>query len=81
MSSKFYDENTFFSRELAFGRYDSPELVSTEVYPAFEEYLRTYIEMVANADRSEDPKILEENKELQRVCSCAQWVTHHPISF
>ncbi|EME26797.1 15,16-dihydrobiliverdin:ferredoxin oxidoreductase [Galdieria sulphuraria] len=43
MSSRFYDENRFFSKELLFGRFDSTKPIYERLFPAFREYLDLYI--------------------------------------
>lgn len=45
MSSRFYDENRFFSKELLFGRFQSTKPVYERLFPAFQEYLELYIQL------------------------------------
>lgn len=55
MSTKFYDETQFFSRQLVFAKFDNSEPVMTQLFPAFREYLDAYIAMMnaATPDSSE----------------------------
>ncbi|KAJ8904717.1 hypothetical protein NDN08_001235 [Rhodosorus marinus] len=66
MTARFYDENQFFSKQLAFGRFDNPQPVMEELFPAFEEYLNTYVKMFKDAPVTEDPKEIAANLELQK---------------
>lgn len=65
MSSRFYDETLFFSKQLAFAKFDNAEPVNTQLLPAFKEYLRDYIAMVKNATPNEDLAAVERVRKLQ----------------
>eukprot|EP00871_Galdieria_phlegrea_P002900 jgi/Galph1/3610/GphlegSOOS_G2293.1 len=54
MSSRFYDENRFFSKELLFARFDSIEPISTKLFPAFRDYLLLYIDLAKQCDADEE---------------------------
>eukprot|EP00960_Hanusia_phi_P052496 761494-Hanusia_phi.AAC.2 len=44
MSSKFYDETRFFSKQLLFGRFDNDEpQVMKSLFPAFQEYMEVLL--------------------------------------
>jgi 15,16-dihydrobiliverdin:ferredoxin oxidoreductase len=58
MSKRFYDETLFFSKQLAFAKFDNAEPVSTQLYPAFKEYLRDYMAMVKAAEPNTDPSAI-----------------------
>lgn len=60
MSSRFYDENRFFSKQLAFAKFDNVEPIQTQLLPAFKEYLDEYVKMVKSA------KPVENNRESIR---------------
>lgn len=66
MSSRFYDETLFFSKQLAFAKFDNAEPVNTQLLPAFKEYLRDYIAMVKAATPNTDPAEVSRVRELQR---------------
>jgi len=55
MSSRFYDENRFFSQELAFGKFDDAGPITSELYPAFVEYLAEYVRAFKAATPETDP--------------------------
>lgn len=57
MSSKFYDETQFFSKQMLFSRFDNEKIIDNELFPAFKQYVETHLQMVrdtpaepANAD-------------------------------
>lgn len=56
MSARFYDEAQFFSKQLAFAKFDNAEPVKTQLFPAFKEYLRDYLAMVKAAEPNRDPE-------------------------
>mmetsp|Transcript_5797 Transcript_5797/g.17319 ORF Transcript_5797/g.17319 Transcript_5797/m.17319 type:complete len:300 (+) Transcript_5797:110-1009(+) len=66
MTARFYDENKFFSKQLAFGRFENADPIMKELYPAFEEYLKVYIDLFKNTTPNEDPKAVEEVLKLQK---------------
>lgn len=66
MSSRFYDETLFFSKQLAFAKFDNALPVTSELLPAFKEYLRDYLAMVRDAEGSEDAGEVARVRELQR---------------
>jgi len=66
MSSRFYDENQFFSKQLAFGRFESSEPVMEQLYPAFKEYLDMYLDMMENATPATDEATIQANMQLQK---------------
>lgn len=54
MSSKFYDETQFFSNEMLFARFGDEEVVSLELFPAFQQYVQLHTKLIAETtpDRS-----------------------------
>lgn len=61
MSSKFYDETQFFSQEMLFARFDDEDIVLNDLQPAFQEYVKTHLELVRNteAEPAKIPEVLE----------------------
>ncbi|KAI0559710.1 Ferredoxin-dependent bilin reductase [Gracilaria domingensis] len=49
MSDRFYDEAQFFSRQLVFAKFDHHEPITTQLLPAFKEYVALYVKMVLEA--------------------------------
>lgn len=54
MSSRFYDENQFFSKAMLFARFQDASIVTKDVMPAFEQYLDAYLTLVHSTDPSFD---------------------------
>lgn len=65
MSSRFYDENRFFSQELAFGKFDNADPIKVELYPAFVEYLSEYIRAFKAATPETDPVVIAATRAAQ----------------
>merc|ERR1712232_1060389 len=65
MSSKFYDETQFFSQQMLFSRFDSESVVHEELFPAFQSYVKTHLNLVrsTNAKPSDSGKVLARQKE------------------
>ena len=57
---KFYDANQYFSKYLLFAKLDS-ETVVNSLFPAFQEYLDLYWQILADA------KPLTKPEEIQRI--------------
>ncbi|KAG7361043.1 ferredoxin-dependent bilin reductase [Nitzschia inconspicua] len=51
MSSKFYDETQHFSQQMLFARFDDEEIVSRELFPAFQSYVKTHLDLVRSTER------------------------------
>jgi 15,16-dihydrobiliverdin:ferredoxin oxidoreductase len=66
MSARFYDETLFFSKQLAFAKFDNADPVNAQLLPAFKEYLRDYVAMVKGAAPNEDPAAVARVRALQR---------------
>lgn len=60
LEMKFYDANQYFSKYLLFAKLDS-ETVVNSLFPAFQEYLALYWQMVADAQPLTTPE------EIQRI--------------
>jgi len=48
MSSKFYDETQHFSEQMLFARFDNEDIVSRDLFPAFQGYVQTHVDLVRN---------------------------------
>lgn len=46
MSSKFYDETQFFSKQMLFARFDDGNIVEDDLMPAFQSYVQTHLDLV-----------------------------------
>ncbi len=46
MSSKFYDETKFFSKEMLFARFESESVVQDELIHAFQKYVQMHVKLV-----------------------------------
>ena len=51
MSSKFYDETQHFSQQMLFARFDDEEVVSRDLFPAFQSYVQTHLDLIKSTDR------------------------------
>jgi 15,16-dihydrobiliverdin:ferredoxin oxidoreductase len=52
MSSKFYDETKFFSQQMLFSRFEDEKIISDELFPAFQQYVRTHLDLIRSCDGS-----------------------------
>ena len=55
MSSRFYDETQFFSKEMLFARFEDGAVVTEELFPAFQDYVRTHLGLVRDTAPATDP--------------------------
>ena len=55
LEMKFYDANQYFSKYLLFAKLDSATVVNS-LFPAFQEYLALYWQMVADAEPRTNPE-------------------------
>ena len=51
MSSKFYDETQFFSRQMLFSRFEKEKVITDELFPAYQEYVSAHLNMLQNTPR------------------------------
>jgi 15,16-dihydrobiliverdin:ferredoxin oxidoreductase len=69
LGMKFYDANRFFSKNLLFAKTD-PDSIHNRLFPAYQEYLHLYWQMVKEAqplsDASAVAKVIEAQKEYDR---------------
>ncbi|GAX15442.1 hypothetical protein FisN_8Lh258 [Fistulifera solaris] len=50
MSSKFYDETQFFSQQMLFSRFEDETIISNELFPAFQSYVQTHLDLIREVD-------------------------------
>jgi len=56
MSSKFYDETQFFSDQMLFSRFDDESIIQNELFPAFQQYVQTHLDLIRQCDGKADAK-------------------------
>lgn len=66
LSGKIYDDTSFFSKNMLFGRFTDEGKVSKCVGPAFEEYLDTYLSLMEKAEANTDVEAMAIVKERQQ---------------
>jgi len=63
MSSKFYDETHFFSKQMLFARFEDEDVVMNDLLPAFQRYVKTHVDMLndveADSSLSSQKAVLE----------------------
>lgn len=52
MSSKFYDETQFFSQQMLFARFDDEDVVTQDLLPAFQQYVKLHTQLIAETTPS-----------------------------
>lgn len=65
LSGKIYDDTSFFSSNMLFGRFTDESKLKPVVHEALQEYLGAYIDMVSSAEPNHDPKAMEVVKKRQ----------------
>ena len=65
MSSKFYDETQFFSQQMLFARFDDEKIVTDDLFPAFQSYVKAHLDLVRSteANPAHMKMVLERQKE------------------
>lgn len=53
MSSKFYDETQFFSKQMLFARFEDEGVVLEDLMPAFQEYVAAHVNMVTQQQQQD----------------------------
>jgi len=66
MSSKFYDETQFFSKEMLFARFEDGNIVEEDLFPAFQSYVKTHLDLVKSTPAAETSKDIQHVFERQR---------------
>lgn len=56
MSSKFYDETQFFSKEMLFARFEDGKIVEDDLLPAFQSYVKTHVDLVKSTSPATSAK-------------------------
>lgn len=54
MSSKFYDETQFFSQQMLFARFEDEAVVQDDLFPAFQSYVQTHLDLIREVKPQED---------------------------
>jgi 15,16-dihydrobiliverdin:ferredoxin oxidoreductase len=67
LSGKIYDDTSFFSKNMLFGRFGDESKVMTDVFPALNEYMLHYIGMATQATPNESPESQAIVQERQRA--------------
>jgi 15,16-dihydrobiliverdin:ferredoxin oxidoreductase len=65
LGMKFYDANQYFSKYLLFAKTDS-ETVESRVFPAYQDYLNFYWQMLEKATPSDDPEDIQRIVKAQK---------------
>jgi len=50
MSSKFYDETQFFSQQMLFARFEDESVVSDDLFPAFQRYVKLHNKLIKEVE-------------------------------
>mmetsp|Transcript_24269 Transcript_24269/g.41423 ORF Transcript_24269/g.41423 Transcript_24269/m.41423 type:complete len:402 (-) Transcript_24269:93-1298(-) len=67
MSSKFYDETQFFSKEMLFARFEDGKIVDNDLLPAFKSYVKTHLNLVQSTPPSTNPQDVQAVFDRQRA--------------
>jgi len=67
MSSKFYDETQFFSRQMLFSRFEEEDIISNELFPAYQDYVQAHVDLVTS--NAELERVVDEKAVLERYDS------------
>ena len=59
MSRMFYDETQFFSQEMLFARFEYGKVVDQDLFPAFQSYVKTQLDLVKSTTPSTDPQDIQ----------------------
>lgn len=46
MSKRWFDEKQFFSNQMLFARFEDPETIERDLWPAFQQYLQVYLDLI-----------------------------------
>ena len=66
LSGKIYDDTSFFSKQMLFGRFTDESKVMPVVLPAFQEYLLSYVSMVSSLSPNTDDSAKDLVRSRQR---------------
>jgi len=67
MSSKFYDETQFFSKEMLFARFEDGKIVYDDLFPAFKSYVETHVDLVKSTPKATTRQMVQHVFERQRA--------------
>ena len=67
MSSKFYDETKFFSKEMLFARFEDGAVVGRDLFPAFQKYVETHVDLVRRTPAAMTAEEVEATFQRQRA--------------
>lgn len=59
MSSKFYDETQFFSKEMLFARFEDGNVVEEDLLPAFQSYVKAHLNLVKSTTPATNPQDIQ----------------------
>lgn len=59
MSAKFYDETKFFSQQMLFARFEDEGVVMEDLFPAFQRYVETHVDLVSSTEADTQPSSVE----------------------
>lgn len=64
MSSKFYDETQFFSKQMLFSRFEDEGIISRDLFPAFQSYVQTHLDLIreTNPNESDIERVLQRHE-------------------
>lgn len=62
MSSRFYDETKFFSQQMLFSRFEDSKIVTNELFPAFQQYVQTHLDLVRSCEGNADEQAVMERQ-------------------
>lgn len=67
LSGKIYDDVSWFSKEMLFGRFTNEDKITSVVLPAFKDYLDEYLKLMDNAvpDHSLENLNIVENRQKE----------------
>lgn len=66
LSGKIYDDTSFFSSNMLFGRFTDETKVQPVVFPAFKEYLHSYVDLMSKAEPNKDAESMRIVKNRQQ---------------
>jgi len=69
LSGKIYDDTSFFSKNMLFGRFTDESKIATLLTPAYEEYIDAYITLINNTppDYSEEKQTYVKSRQVGTV--------------
>lgn len=65
LSGKIYDDTSFFSKNMLFGRFTDESKLQSVIYPAFYDYVDAYLKLMQNAVPNNDEERMNAVRERQ----------------